>query len=687
MKTKNKSIMKKITAFLCVLMLIAGLIPAYPAVAEKISNKIIVIHTSNLRGNIDMLPGIRALKNKYIEEYEHVILVDSGNFLQGTKYSSYDLGKSYIKFMREAGYDIVVPGKFDMQFGDGTVGNAKHGDAEDFGDLGAICYENDLILLGTNITGTGAPNYFDQIKEYHSYYANGCDVAFYSYVDPDLNDFTHFDGVEAGSLFDVDQAAKSDPADVKIVFGNSIGHDSNDYSQDGNVYYCNITSNANADFSAGVYEIDTETKDVSHIELENENITYEYDDTLFIKNYKETVDEAYPFSTKNEIDFSTTKKDVRSRETLLGDFWCDALKGFATECDITSYFSEDAIDAGNDYIACATEDVVSVWNGGNLRGNLCNGEIIDKDLKRVLPYPNKVAICYLKGSQLVELLESATQNIMMEGDTDPAFLQVSGINYTLEAFKAYNSGEVYNDSNYSYANSLRRVTINSINGQDFDPDKTYAVITSNAIANGMDSNYIMNDKDEKSTVLNILVRDAIAEYMKTCLYDEVRFDNWTGYEADNARIMIIYEGEDTEPLPTTTPTKKPSSLPTAGPNTGVVPLPTIAPTVTPTPVATPASVTKEPSSVKIKSLKCKGKKVTIIWKNVSDADGYEVSLKSGKKFKKLGTVKNKGKKTVYKVSKKFKKGSSKVFAVRSFIENSGEKIFSKYVKTKKVKIK
>ena len=55
-----------------------------------------------------------------------------------------------------------------------------------------------------------------------------------------------------------------------------------------------------------------------------------------------------------------------------------------------------------------------------------------------------------------------------------------------------------------------------MNGQPFDPEAVYAVITSNANFNGMDSSYVLKaaaEENEKSTITTAVVRDVIWLYI------------------------------------------------------------------------------------------------------------------------------------------------------------------------------
>ena len=168
------------------------------------------------------------------------------------------------------------------------------------------------------------------------------------------------------------------------------------------------------------------------------------------------------------------------------------------------------------------DHIVALWNGGNLKADVAEGKFGAEQLAEVLPYPNTVAVSYLTGAQLLEQLEASSQGLPYSEATAAAcasFMQVSGLKYTVDTAKAYDKGEAYGESgNWFKAASLGRVTIEEVNGQPFEPESVYAVITSNANAKGgMDASYVFKSvaalEDEKTIVTTAVVRDVIWLYI------------------------------------------------------------------------------------------------------------------------------------------------------------------------------
>lgn len=87
------------------------------------------------------------------------------------------------------------------------------------------------------------------------------------------------------------------------------------------------------------------------------------------------------------------------------------------------------------------------------------------------------------------------------------------------------------------------------------------------------------------------------------------------------------------------------------------------------------------------STSSKKKKVTIKWKKIKSASGYEVQYGTSKKFKKSKMIRKRAT-TTKAVTKKMKKGQKCYIRVRSYaVDSTGAKIYSSWSKTRNVKVK
>ena len=230
---------------------------------------------------------------------------------------------------------------------------------------------------------------------------------------------------------------------------------------------------------------------------------------------------------------------ARKGETNLGDLWADALRRFAVSGAINEAFEEDDVTAGITSLDVDADHVVALWNGGNLRDDIPEGKFNAETLAQVLPYPNKGAVVYMTGAQLLEALEAASQGLPYTDENASccaSLMQVSGLSYTVDTAKEYDKGEAYGEHWFKAA-SLSRVTVHEVNGQPFDPDALYAVITSNANFNGMDSSYIFKEAaqaNERSTITTAVVREVVWRY----LAEEMNNIVGEAYAAPQGRLTI-----------------------------------------------------------------------------------------------------------------------------------------------------
>ena len=491
------------------------------------NNNLVVLVTSNIKGDVLKLKNIKGLKSDLESKGAEVILLDSGNFLAGSKYTSFDSGKTFISLMKEVGYNAVNLGAFEFAFGNGKVGNDNHEVFYEDGTLGSFLKEASLDAV-SNIKINGTEYAYNSSLTITT--KNNKKVEIAGVIDENAPSFvleSNFDTLDCHTDPTVTQELlEKSTADYKICLENYT-YDRSDYSS-----YCDINSKSltNGNFKIEGYSINN--KSLGFKDFTKEITNYESNDLDSKLNDLEKEIEGNEDTRRifgSEVTLNGSSYDNRTKETNLGDFWCDALKWYALNGVLVSNSEEVKLEVSED-------KVVSIWNGGNLRDYLYAGDVSMKDLKRVLPYPNKIGIMYLKGKELLELLEVASMNLTSSIDTLDSlasFMQVSGINYTINTKNEYSKGEAYGKYWYRDENVGSRVTINSINGKEFNEDETYAVVTSNAILNGMDSNYVSLNATSK-VVCDRLIRECIPEYV----FNGLDGDITSKYSNVDNRIII-----------------------------------------------------------------------------------------------------------------------------------------------------
>ena len=161
-----------------------------------------------------------------------------------------------------------------------------------------------------------------------------------------------------------------------------------------------------------------------------------------------------------------------------------------------------------------------------------------------------------------ELLEALEASTFALPDSLGGFPQIADMNISIDATKKYDPQTTPYPSGSGKATyygpaSINRVTINSVNGKAFDPNKTYAVVTNNFCAAGGDTYYAFaaaSSQFDTGLPLDEVLMDYITTELKGVVGEQ--------YAQPQGRMTITLPAE--EP---TTPTK-PESPKTA--DTGVV---------------------------------------------------------------------------------------------------------------------
>ena len=109
--------MKKLVALLLAVVLVLGLMTGALAADGELAGKTIILHTNDVHGAVGLYAKVAALKKDYAEKGADVILVDAGDYIQGTPYVSDSQGKTAIELMNAAGYDVATFGNHEFDYG------------------------------------------------------------------------------------------------------------------------------------------------------------------------------------------------------------------------------------------------------------------------------------------------------------------------------------------------------------------------------------------------------------------------------------------------------------------------------------------------------------------------------------------------------------------------------------------
>lgn len=501
------------------------------------AGKTVILHTNDVHGAIAGYAYITALKADYEAKGAEVILVDAGDYSQGTSYVSVTKGLDAIEMMNAAGYDVVTLGNHEFDYGytqlKDNMAKAKF-----------------KVLCADVFNADGTP-IFDANYTYTT--KSGVKVGFLGMETPETQtkaNPTKIKGLtfatnDAFTKAAADQVEALKDADVVIclahlgVDGESKPYRSTDlyaavkgidFIIDGHSHTVMtkgengepIQSTGTAFANIGVIVIDDATKKIESNSLFEIKEDTAKDATVAAAAQKiiDRIDKEYgAVFAKSEVVLNGAKapNGNRDSETNNGDLITDAMVW--------------KILQDKESLTVDADHVVAVTNGGGIRKAINPGDVTKKNINEVLPFGNTVVTIYITGAELLEALEASTY---CTPDAIGGFPQVSGINYTISTAVAYDANaETYPASTYYGPKSINRVTINSINGKEFKADDTYAVITNDFCGGGGDTYYAFAAATAKFDT-GIPLDEVVMEYITA----ELKGVIGKQYAAPQGRILM-----------------------------------------------------------------------------------------------------------------------------------------------------
>ena len=503
---------KKLLSLLLVLCLVLSLSCTAFAVdeAKPLDGKTVILHSNDVHGAIDLYAAMAALKADYEAQGAEVILADAGDYSQGTVYVSVNKGADAVTMMNATGYDVVTLGNHEFDYG--------------YAQLAENMKAAKFQVLCADVLGADGKTIFDANTIIEK---GGVKIGFFGLDTPEaqtkanpklIQGLKFLAGADGKELYNCAAAQVADlkakGADIVVCLAH-LGVDESsepytsydlaknvqgiDFIIDGHSHTVMtagpngepIQSTGTAFANIGVITIDNATKKIVGNELKAIWHTEKNADgkSVTVVDYKtrdekvaaaakaiiDPIDKAYgeKFAV-SEVALNGTKapNGNRDSETNLGDLITDAmLWKIRTQATVS----------------VPAENVVAVTNGGGIRATVKAGDVTKKDINTVLPFGNTLAVVYVKGSELLEALEASTY---CTPESIGGFPQVAGMQFTVATYETYDKNdESYPNSTYYGPKTINRVTIGSINGKDFDPEATYAVITNNFVAGGGDTYY------------------------------------------------------------------------------------------------------------------------------------------------------------------------------------------------------
>lgn len=85
---------------------------------DSLEGKTVILHTNDVHGAIDKYAKVAALRDECYDKGAHqVILLDAGDFSQGSPYVSLSKGATALDMMALVGYDVITLGNHEFDYG------------------------------------------------------------------------------------------------------------------------------------------------------------------------------------------------------------------------------------------------------------------------------------------------------------------------------------------------------------------------------------------------------------------------------------------------------------------------------------------------------------------------------------------------------------------------------------------
>ncbi len=451
-------------------------------------------------GSDEMLGGIAYLASRVEElrKEKSSLLLAAGDMIQGNNWANLFQGESVTELMNEMRFDAMVVGNHEFDFGQDV--------------LRKRISEAKFPVLGANVEG------FNRLKPYAIKELNGIKIGIIGVVTEEVPETTHPKNVTGLRFFSPIHTVKryvrelKDKTDMIVVLSH-IGHPVDRLIAEqiegvdlivGGHSHTKITKPVKVGDTLivqawehgkalGVLDLTLKDGKITNfngylVEIKPKTGKEEPKVLSIVEKYRQRIVAVLDDKVgQADVDLDGERKNVRRRETNLGNFVADILRQLS-RAD------------------------VAIINGGTIRTSIKKGEIKVKDIYTCLPFDNYIVAIKLTGRQIREALEHGVSAVEEE---EGRFPQISGL-----TFKYSPSGE-----------KGSRIKEIFVAGQPIHFEKEYIVATNDFLAAGGDGYKVFGEAIKTSKDFSVIggtmkgekvvyshsdkwLRDGVVEYIK-----------------------------------------------------------------------------------------------------------------------------------------------------------------------------
>lgn len=396
------------------------------------SKQIVILYDNDVHCSVDGYPFLVALRNECLSVTQNVSTVSCGDFASGGIVGAISKGEQIVPIMNHVGYDAIVLGNHELDYGIpqmykitesleapvlcANLINVQTG-THPYPAYHIVKYgDKNIAYVGftTTTSGTVATLNDEQGEPLYSFMRE----EFYNIAQKFIDEARQNGADYVIALSHLGDSEKDIHPDSKSLIANTTGLDA---VIDGHDHHCIeelfindkdgkavlLTSSGSNFKYIGKLTIEEDGRMHSTlVSTTNNGIVADNNTTQIVNKIKEDVESLGDFVIgESKVNLSINDENgnriVRKQDTNIGNFCTDALRIF-TDADI------------------------ALINGGAIRKDINQGEILFNDLYNVMPFGDKIATGDITGEQLLDVLEYAVSGIPEESGN---FMQVSGLRF------------------------------------------------------------------------------------------------------------------------------------------------------------------------------------------------------------------------------------------------------------------
>ena len=529
---------------------------------------IIILHTNDVHcGLIDNIgyDGLMLYKKELQDKYSNILIVDSGDHIQGDTIGTLSKGQDIINIMNKVGYDVVTIGNHEFDYGLDSLLNCNKNLSSKYISTN-FCYKKNetnifkqhkiieignkkIAFLGLTTPQALTKTYLNKIVEngepVYDFWASNGEQQFYKKVQEYI-----------------DNIINNNEADYIIILSHLGNEPSNKYTSSSLISNINNITAVLDGHSHEYYNKTVKDKSGKNVPLAQAGTKLNYLSVLKIKadgNVTSELISEIP-KPKNTTGAILTKRNNKNRwvDEQMNNYTINIINSHNDELNELIGFadfnliinldenkdnqisrSEESTlgDLITDAIRNEGNSSISIMSAGSIRTDLYEGNITYKNIVDILPFFNDIIVKEVTGQNILDAIEYGMRNLPQKSARFP---QVSGISFKVD-ITFDSTVEVDENEMFVKVKGDRRVYDAKIGNEKINPNKNYTISFDNYIGEGGDGYTMFRNKEE---IYNTLKPDneTLINYIKGELNGIIP----SRYNSTQGRIIINSNNNDSK---------------------------------------------------------------------------------------------------------------------------------------------